>query len=527
MMPAVSNQRNASSDTLLRMEYRGYHAYMPATTKTAGRWALFILLAVIASRIALGGSYSPEQIYMLGAALVWMTTYTLSALRAFALPENPFREWWLTLPLPRKTLVRAHMLGALPFSGCLAAAVWLIATAHNALEAAAAESALYADADRLIGAAFAFAILYAALAMLFTFAGMLITVAMQGWRQLCILAFLLLWGIPTSAIGLLTEIGPENPWLSPLHAAIYAAAALALAAAVYRLCLYVIPRYGFQWIAVRRTGRSGHSARAFLGTAAQSKAERTDARGFRSLYQLERSAFRSVSGRPLVRLVYAVIAAGMAAGGYFSLPNDQWVEMVRALLVIPGIFIVTIVSLRFNFDTAKRRLEWVLVFPYSRVALMLSRMLGAWVTASIWLGGLALATGLGALVRFLVDRPANIGSSNALGGAAFMLAVLLAYVIVGSLLSVFQYGYGNMEWLGILSVPIMIIIFMGPMLVNQFFLPEDLVQSGITERQWLLLAASAIVSLPLAWQAFVFGSRRIGATMYLIHEKQRKRGGEG
>ncbi|WP_127530904.1 hypothetical protein [Paenibacillus kobensis] len=518
-----SRPGHSFDDPLLKMEMRAFTSYMPTSKNSAGIWAIGTLLAIIVCRLAFADRYTPEQIYLLGAVLLWIAAFTITFTRILMLPQNAFREWWLTLPVPRETLVHARMLGSLPLTGCFAAALWLVATVHSVLTSAITDSPLYADGDRIIGAALAYAALYAAITILITFIAMLVMIAMQGWRQWLLPLFFSIWCIPTVGLGVLYITHPDSPWLAAGRVWLYSAGAFLLIPLVRRLCLNLIPKYGFDWIIAKRSLLGGHALRAsFLSS--RTKAQRPNARGFKSLYALERSVFRNISAIRWVRMVYGILVLGTTAGGFITLEDDNWVQLIRALIVIPGIFTVTMLTLRFNLDINKRRLEWVLTFPYSRLTVMLSRLLAAWATSGIWLGGLAGGMALGAAARYLFVRPEHFGSHTAVLCGVYMIAMYFVYIISSSLASTLTYGYGNRQWLAYVSIPILMLAYMGPMLFNQFIMPESLIQSGISESRWVGLALYAVIGLPLSWGAFVLGSKGIATTLYMIQARQRKQG---
>ncbi|MNG30633.1 hypothetical protein D3C84_1162850 [compost metagenome] len=70
----------------------------------------------------------------------------------------------------------------------------------------------------------------------------------------------------------------------------------------------------------------------------------------------------------------------------------------------------------------------------------------------------------------------------------------------------------------------MMFTYMGPMLFNQFIIPESLVETGISESRWIWLALYAAIGIPLSWGAFVLGSKGIATTLYIAQARMRKQG---
>ncbi|WP_127570716.1 hypothetical protein [Paenibacillus xylaniclasticus] len=508
---------------LLAMEMRTFTSFMPMSKFTAGIWASGILLLLIACRIGFGERYEPEQIYALGGIFVWITVYSISIIRVLSLPQNPFREWWLTMPLSRKALIRAHMLGSLPLSGCFSAALWLIATLHNTLSAGITDSPLYAGTDQIINAAISYAVFYAALTVLLTFVPMLMMTVMKGWRQSFLLLFFAMWILPTGSLGTFYITQPSSSWLDAEHVWLYTAVTLLLIPLVYSLCLHLIPKYGIDWtlskLAILGSDRlqmSLHSSHA--------KMQRSSTSGFRSLYTLEKSFFRSLTSTWWFRTIYTFVLLLVALGAYFSLENDEWVEMLRAIILLPSIVTALSPFFRLTADISKRRLEWVLSSPYSRITIMLSRLVAAWTTSAIWVSGLAAGMALGAAARWLFDRPEQFGAEQAVLNAIYVIALYMVYVVSSSLVSMMPYAYDIRIWLGIASAPLLVIAYAGPMLFNQYVLPESLMMNEISRSNWIGLVLYALIALPLSWATFVAASKGLSTSMYITQDRQRKIG---
>jgi hypothetical protein len=213
------------------------------------------------------------------------------------------------------------------------------------------------------------------------------------------------------------------------------------------------------------------------------------------------------------------------AGGYFSLSHGNWVDMIRAVLIIPSVSLITLLTFSYTNDMSKRRLEWMLGFPYSRLQLAFSRILALWTTSALWIGGAILAAAVGAGIRYAVDRPDSIGTSGNLNAAAYVLLLFITYILFGTLVSHVQYSSDKNPVLSVIGLSFMMVSYLAPMLFNQYVLPESLPDAVISHSLWIGLGLFAAVGLPLAFIMFVISTRGMAFSMLESQVKIVKRSG--
>ncbi|PWV90633.1 hypothetical protein DFQ01_14015 [Paenibacillus cellulosilyticus] len=520
------SRRQRPFSPIVEFEHSAFTPYLPTTKKTASYWVLGIIIAIFACRIGFGDRYEPEAVYVLGVSLAWVSFIAPMSIRALQQPSQPFQEWWLTFPLDRRTLVRAKLLASLRLNAHIAAAIWLIVTVHNFSAAVLTESPFHASLGRLWADAASYGLLFAAIVLLITCLATLAPIALHGWYRLLIFPYLVLWGFPMGNLGSLLQGEVQTDrWLQTPMVLLYACAGALLGWILYHVAIVGVAKVAMKGLASHEPGKALVHLHRPASAAQRTVRGRPTAAGFRSLFQLERSRHRSIAANKWLQLVRGILVLAIMVGGYFSLSNSEWIDMIRAILVIPSIFIITHMTLTYANDMGKRRLEWMLGFPYSRLKLAFSRLLAIWATTALWLGGALLAAAVGAGIRYIVNRPDSIGTSNSLYTAAYVLLLFTVYIIFGTLVSHVQYSTAKYPVLSAIGLPFMMLSYVAPMLFNQYVLPESLPTAGVSHSLWIGLGLFAVIGLPFALVLFVISTRGMAFSMLASQAKLARRSG--
>lgn len=499
---------------IVEFEHSAYTPYLPTTIRRAAYWALGIIITVLACRIGFGDRSEPEAIYLLGACIGWVSFIAPTSIRAAQMAHQPFQEWWLTFPVDRRTLIRAKQLALLRFNGYFAAALWLIVTIHNFGAAMLTESPFHASMTRLWADTAAYGLLYAAIVLFVTCFALLAPLMMQGWYRLLILLYLVIWILPMGSLGKLINGDMQYArWQHSDMVALYAVGFVLLGWVVYHAAINGVAKYGMKALTPREPGKVGINLHRQPSLVRRAVLRRSTATGFRCLIRLERSKHRSIASNRWMRLTRGILVVGLAIGGYFTLGSNEWSDMVRVILIFPSIFSVTLVSLSYLNDMSKRRIEWLFSFPYSRFKIALSRLFALWLTTILWVGGALIATGVGAGVRYIVQRPELVATTNDIEGAAFLLLAFLTYFLFGTLIIHAQYGAMNNPLLAAIGLPFAMASYLVPTMVNTYILPDSFGVNGISVQWWIGLGITAAIALPLAAYIFVISVRSMANSL--------------
>ncbi|GMK40062.1 hypothetical protein PCCS19_31170 [Paenibacillus sp. CCS19] len=500
---------------IVEFEHSAYNRYLPTTKRRAAFWIFGIVITVLASRIAFGDRNEPEAIYLLGACLSWIAFIMPPGIRAIQSAHQPFQEWWLTFPLDRRTLIRAKLLAALRFNSYFAAAMWLIATIHNSGAAMLTESPFHASTARLWADAAAYALLYAAIVLFVTCFAALVPMMMNGWFRLLLLPFIVVWSFPMGNLGKLMNNDYLLParWQQSDMAVLYAIGLALLGWGVYHAAINGVAKYGMKALTPRTSDNIGINSRRNPSLAQRAVRKRSAAIGFRSLIQLERSKHRSIASNKWMRLIRGILAIGLAIGGYAALQDNEWVDMVRVILIFPSMITVTLVSLLYLNDMSKRRIEWIFSFPYSPFKIALSRLIALWTTTLLWVGGALLAAGIGAGIRYFVQRPDIIATMKDIEGAGYLLLAFLTYFLFGTLVIHAQYGSMRNPLLAALGLPFAMVSYLVPTMINTYVLPVSFGDNGVASHWWIGLGITAVIAIPFALYIFVIAARNMANSL--------------
>lgn len=465
-----------AEEALLRLEWRAYRSMLPRDAALLAYWGLALATLLVASLILFGDGFSAQSIFALGAMLVFLIAAYTGGGMAMTVWENGFREWWLGLPVPRSSLVKAKLIAACGIQYVAAAGIWLVCIGHGAvLLAVQDETGTMLGGGELAAIALAHAPLYAALVPLGTFAGYSLLGMYYGWRRWLLVPWIVVTIMPFGLFGILSSLETDAmPYLGAGRIVQYAVVGFLLAALAYRACLWLAGRYGIPDLARHRPGSFGFmSGRSGRKTAAVGN-ERIG-KGFAALYALEHSRYAYWSSIKPVRLVFAGLLLLAGIGGYFGARDPLGLlSALRAMLVIPCIAPMLAITIQISHEANKRRLEWWLGLPYPRHHLLLARFLAVWAFVLRASAGLlaVLAAGVALGGREGLDY---FSHGDRIGSIFYILAAYLLCGLFVSALAFMQACTLRSSLLGWLYFPVGF---------AAYFLPGTVMRWAVPRRCW-------------------------------------------
>lgn len=502
-------------DVLFELEWRAYRGYMPHTPRNALISGGVLLALLFACQLFLGSRGTLESHFALGGLAVWLFCLFGSVGPSVMLYENPFKDWWLTMPCARRDLMRAKALANMRSAFILSGAVWLVCALDAVLRAARGVLPNEPEADRLLAAIAAYGLLLAAIAALSVCAGFLVLSLCNGWRLWLLIPLAIFAIMPFVLMQIVAQPNEAvAARLSAGWAAVYALLAIALSALLYRLMLHLAERYGLPALARHR---AGGQAFARNGAAIRRERFRTRGGGFRALFGLERARFRSFASHRAARALYAALLALSAVGSYFAASaSKNMFGMLMVIVLFAALIPSSIIGTVNQNDANQRRLAWFLAFPYSRRLLLAARLLALWTSWLYWVSGVLLAYGVGIGLRAAFGRVAHPGGHELRMMLLGSLVLLVSGWLCG-LLNLAQPLTFRSKAAAWLAVPLAIGANIAPLLIiNGMKVWEKGGETVVSH--WPLAVLIFLAAAALACAAFEAGTRWMH--LYLLNTRE-------
>ncbi|THF82618.1 hypothetical protein [Cohnella fermenti] len=507
-----------SRDRLLELEWGRVRHWLSLDARGMALWFGIPLVLVAAGVHLLDASATPRSVFAIGAVFSVLSALLFGAGQAMMLWENPFRIWWLSMPLPREKLLETKAAAGLRLLAAVSLAIWLTCLASSLVRQGLGKLGPEAFAWGTFSLdSLAYLLLYAALLPIFYGIGWSMLGMYTGRRLWLLLPMILAFALLVAVLSAIGEFSLElDRWLQADRVALYALAAALPAKPSYRVLLRFAARHGLRDLAVYRSGSLGNKTQ----TAAEKREQRVAAPpGFASLYALESSRYRYFLGMKPVRVIASILFLGYAVlSGAMSLRHEDLIGIFQ-LTLMPTVLVPCIVILTLNqLEANKKRLSWWLCFPYSRSKLLLARMAAVWAVAAKLLAGALLAYALGvAAVRLMLGKTEFRGWDD----MTTMIYLLALYLGIGVALGFIMLGQAaayRSRALNWVFVPLSSLGYFLPMIVTQWIYPEQAYESGLAPVHWLRLALLAVVLVPLAICGFRLGTRWVH--LYLLNTQE-------
>lgn len=498
---------------LVQLEYSRYRPNRQR--KAQGLLAILALFAVLlpAGMLFPVSSISPQSPFLTAALLLWVIVMGMSAIHMLNFRGQRHKNWFLTFPNSRFTLLQAKAISLLKLSLRIA---FLILTAAAMLYGISVLSGRYEPlpAGEFLYTLAAYSLLILALLPLAVMTGLLISVLMSV-RSLILLLLLtvpytLLWLTPLPAAVLLNNTAAAASfyalqYTSPTFILIYSGVLLLLDLSAYYFLLPVIAGKGFSALAQPENKPFAVSALRSGSAKSRVPARSAGSRSpFLTLYRLDASRLRSFEGLRSITVLKIAAPVLLAVAAYF-LTGD-----LRAFLSCIGIPFMIPVLLGFLWMLSRSSLEhkqlsWWLLFPHSRLRLLLSGIAAVWVTAMRINLVLACSALAGILARLVIGSPPPYDMSLYLSWLCYALVIYTLALTLGLGLLQSIYYLMKSRTLSILIFILTMAVTLMPPLMNKFLFPEQF--SSIPHPSWSMPGWAALIGLPLAMCCTALGAR--------------------
>ncbi|OKP99768.1 hypothetical protein [Paenibacillus sp. P46E] len=495
--------------TLIGLEYSRYRpARFSKKQRSLTVLVLFPLLLFLGMYLP-GFNTSQRSPFITVALLLWTVSMGISFLHMASFPGQRNRDWVLTFPHSRLTLLYAkgacllrHSLNLTLLLYIEAIVLYCLSTFTGRYTPLPAGELVYTLTAYLM---FIFVLL--PIAVVF---GLLASLIMRPGRvaRVLLLPYSILWMLPFILIGLLNSqaLGIyDMQYTAPSYIILYTAALLVVG---WPACYFLMPR-----IAVNGLGQMGGRS---IPAAASSKAETVrkpkkdrhlSARSqspFVTLYKLDSSRLQQMEKHQAVRILKLAAPVIAVAMFYFTSGNlNAMQSAIRLPFIFPVLFGSFWMLLRNSFE--RKQLPWWLGFPQRRLRLLLSGIAAVWVTVM----RVNVVLGVSAVVGLLAGLAAGKSSFHEMTQYMFWLFFsFLVYTLALTLaLGLLQISYYLMRSraLSLLFLPVAFAVPLQSNLINTYMFPASY-GSG-WHPDWALLGWTALLGLPFAVCCILAGSK--------------------
>ncbi|WP_150268866.1 hypothetical protein [Paenibacillus tepidiphilus] len=503
--------------TLTALEYSRFSlARRGNALRIAVPSALFLLL-VLAGWLLPSSQTSPRAPFISAILLLWTFAIAVSSLHMLSFPAQLYRDWFLTFPCPRLTLLQAQAASLLKH---LRNAALLVLPAAAAVYGLSVMSGRYQPlpAGEFSLMLLAYVVFLVALLPVLVVLGLMIGLmtSRKLWMLLFLLPYQLLWMFP---IVLVSVINDNEIALSVLHSPYLSTeAALGYTAVLvligWPVCRAMLPHIARSALA-SPAGASRHSVWPEPGRAAPRNKEllqqSSSSSRLLTLYRFEKSRFSRWERIRTVRITKFVLPFVIAALFFIAAADLQSVlALQQPLFMFPALLGTFYMLVRSSFE--QKLLPWWLGFPMDRIKLLGVSVAAVWTIimriSSVFI--LSAAAGLGA--GWIAER-ANTEST--LLSLQWLAYAFLTYAAVFTfMLCLLQIVYALMKsrLLIVLTFPLSMCAVMQGVLIDKFLFPAES-SFGMTP-DWLLLLAVAAAVLVLGPSCVALGARYLDLSLF-------------
>lgn len=416
--------------------------------------------------------------------LLWIIVMGVSALHMLTFYGQRHKDWFLTFPAPRLTLLQAKALSLLKLSLRIAVPVF---TAAAALYGLSVLSGRYEplSAFGFIYTLITYGLLILTLLPLAIMSGLLICVLMSirslVLNLLLAVPYSLLWLAPITAAILLNDTTTAaafygSEYVSLQFMLIYSVALLVIDLIACYLLLPVIAGKGFRSLPQPESRLSGASPLRSGSTQprriVRSARSTTSPSPLLSLYRLDASRLHSMERhRSVVVLKLALPVLMMVAAYFLTSDLEAFLTCIGIPFTLPVMFGFLWMLSRSSLE--QKQLSWWLLFPQSRLRLLLSGVAAVWVTVMRILLVLACSMLVGILARMVIGSPAPYHISLYLSWLWYSLVVYTLALTLGlGVLQSIYYLMKSKTLAPLLFVVIMAVLLILPQ-INKYLIPEQ------------------------------------------------------
>ncbi|MNB84152.1 hypothetical protein D3C75_310020 [compost metagenome] len=489
--------------TLINLEYSRYDL-----SRRGKHYSLFAALTIIfllfITGLNLKGTHVSERApFIYASMLLWSVVTILSAVHMVTFKSLSHRDWILSFPHSRLKLLYAQLFSLLRHSlnitlAVLAAAgiLYYYSVRAGWYQPLTASGLLY-----LFSANTLFILAFLPLAVTFGLGVSLFLRSRPG--ALLLFPYLMMWMFPfiaESALGSANQDFYTSAASSPGRVLL---AALVLCLAGWPLChllMKLIAAKGMNAAAAsdRLSAARTASVRPGFRTLRMKSGSGSAGRlaPYLLLYRLHISRVHHIEKHLAIRILKLIVPLLIAAVVYlgFALEEEvvilDFIKPLFALLVMLGSIWM---PLRTGIE--RKQLPWLLGFPQSRLALLLSGVAVVWTTVMRALSALMLSACAGSVTALLAGRTGIEEWSHSISWVLYsFLLSALALTVILCLLQI-EYCTLKLKVLNIVMIPVAMLGPLHSFLLNRFMYSG--LHSGASP-DFRLLGLTALIALPVA-----------------------------
>lgn len=504
---------------LAGLEFSRYRYWLPGVRGSHPRLVGGIFLVLIAGSLYLFRNDSNvEYLFATWVVLLLTTVSAWSFLNTMGISRNPYTEWWLTCPYPRKYLVAGKFLGLLRVSIHAGVMVGIAGVVHYWLSSQLGwtHGVGLSTFIKVLGADMLFTVISLPVVVSI---GLLPMVFQVGWARIgMVFVFLLYEQIPL-AWGFLSTVVRKNPEgiVGPSHVLGYTAWALVVGWPIALLCFLLVSSVGMKRMGEARyrkdeKGESTVEQQDFTHVRVQDKGQNKEKHPFWALYTLEKTKYRFIGSKAtrISNFIAMIILIFLMAEGFVSAQSVDGLARapVTTFAFVYVILVIYSMSLH-QGEFQKGRGQWWLTYPHSRFVLLGSRILAFWVTALFYLALASIGFGVGVVVRSLIYPipPENITLGLRYAGDSGLLMILL-FTFHLLILQIAPALYKKRVWM-LLLVLVYFSFSFGMRWIVKWVLPDSsmYIENGPLPDFWYHVSWLCGIGIPLAVICFWLGGK--------------------
>jgi hypothetical protein len=496
--------------SLSDLEFSRFRNGLPGLgKKRIGLGIVYFLLLLMGSFYMFRNHESPQLLFAVVALmLLWIMMFA-ALLNIIAFTANPRQVWWLTFPYPRLTLVYAKVAALTRLGMSIGALLLAVCMVHYGI--AVSLNLMQPIPVKELSATVLTDIVFTAAALpVFIAMGLMIVTLYRGWARWGIIPYIIVLQAPIILTGMLMDLSDAQlSLISPSYVWLYILGVVVAGWPLTYLMLRASAHKGVHNLsdAVMRTKLSfGEKQTA---PTSHDKSVALPKNSVVSLYLLERTRYVYYESLKPVRLAFYAFLLLLAVGAFISAGDPgALLELSQFLFLFP-VLAANIWAMNINsYEMHKKRVQWWLGFPYSRIVLLLARLAAIWVTAIRYMIAISAAFWVGAAARMILHPVDSVHLQTI--GLWFLYAVLIYTVSLTTTLGLMQVVHYFMKstFLLILIAPLYFFVALEAQIINNYLFPKNPdTSAGPSDWTWPWMLL--VVGLPLAALCVMFGARHI------------------
>lgn len=493
---------------LVEFEYSRFILYVPGSSKDGIRAAITYFVFLIAGAFYLFRNHdTPEVVFAIGVALSWGIMMNLPMFHIMMIWAQPQREWWLSFPHPRLTLVIAKVIGLVRVGVRIITLILLACLIYYGL-AVSLGMMNQQPIGKIILLAGASLLLAGSMIPVAVVLGLTLSMMYSGWARWLLIPYIIIIQSPYVLLGLSMEAAALR-YLSPSYMLLYTLGIVVIGWPLAYILMRGIAGIGMKNMADVRLRMKSTATYKGVEDTKEVKVRIVGERSrFATLYLLERSRYRYYGSILAVRIIKYSLLIIIAAGAYFSSGYQTAVlEMLQVIFMLPVLAASIYTMNRSSID--RKHLQWWLGYPVSRSLLLLSQLAGVWVTTMRVIGTISVVIWAGIAVGLITGRMEWQDVSLSLEW--FVYSLVLYTTILTFAMGILQSSYYLMKSTVMslfLVFPQYLLVAFQSMVINEYLYPDNF-NSSIQTPEWSTLGILLALALPISAFCIHLGVRSV------------------